>query len=74
MNEDYTPSENEEYVLDVLKEGRATPHYLKERTGLNNQQVNYALNQLIAAGWVKKITTGLYELVDDPREEDKHAG
>jgi predicted Rossmann fold nucleotide-binding protein DprA/Smf involved in DNA uptake len=69
MNEDYTPSDNEEYVIDVLDDGRATPRYIKERTGLNNQQVNYALNQLIAAGWVTKITTGLYELVGDPREE-----
>ena len=70
MNEDYTPSENEESVLRVLSEGRATPKYLKERTGLNNQQVNYALNQLIAAGWVLKVTGGLYELVGDPRSED----
>lgn len=70
MNEDYDPSDNEEYVLEVLQEGRATPRYIKERTGLNNQQVNYALNQLIAAGWVRKITTGLYELVADPREAD----
>jgi len=68
MNEDYDPSDNEEWVIEVLEEGRATPKYLKDRTGLNNQQVNYALNQLIAAGWVRKITTGLYELVDDPRE------
>ena len=70
MNEEYEPSDNEEWVLDVLDEGRATPKYLKDRTGLNNQQVNYALNQLIAAGWVRKITTGLYELVGDPREDD----
>jgi len=69
MNEDYTPAENEEEAIEVLKEGRANPKYLKKRTGLTNQQVNYALNQLIAAGWVQKITTGLYELVDDPRED-----
>ena len=70
MNEEYDPSDNEESVLRVLSEGRATPKYLKERTGLNNQQVNYALNQLIAAGWVSKVTGGLYELVADPRTED----
>lgn len=75
VNEDYEPGDNEEYILDVLKEGRdegepwgrANPLYLRERTGLNKQQVNYALNQLMAAGWVDKVTDGLYELVADPR-------
>lgn len=70
VNEQYTPSENEEDILDLLKDGRVTPHLIKEKTGLNDQQVNYALNQLMAAGWVQKVTTGLYELVVDPRERD----
>lgn len=68
VNEDYPPSEKEKYVLECLKEGRVTPKLLKEELDLNDQQVNYALNQLIAAGWVRKVTTGLYELVEDPRE------
>lgn len=68
VNEDYSPSEKEERVLACLKEGRVTPKLLKEKIDLNDQQVNYALNQLIAAGWVRKVTTGLYELVEDPRE------
>ena len=78
VNENYEPGNNEEAILDVLKEGqnsgnpwgRANPLYLRERTGLNKQQVNYALNQLMAAGWVRKVTDGLYELVVDPREDD----
>lgn len=77
-NEKYTPSENEEKILNVLKEGRdesrpwgrANPLFLREKTGLNKQQVNYALRQLIAAGWINKITEGLYEFVDDPRNGD----
>ena len=76
VNENYEPGDNDEQILDVLKEGRdenepwgrANPLYLRERTGLNKQQVNYALNQLMAAGWVRKVTDGLYELVTDPRE------
>lgn len=68
VNEDYSPSEKEDRILACLKEGRVTPKLLKEEIDLNDQQVNYALNQLIAAGWVRKITTGLYELVEDPRE------
>ena len=77
VNEDYEPGENEDHILVVLKEGRergdpwgrANPLYLRERTGLNKQQVNYALNQLMAAGWVQKVTDGLYEFVTDPRNE-----
>jgi len=77
VNEGYNPTDNEEYILDVLIEdrdkdkpwGRANPLYLREQTGLNKQQVNYALNQLTAAGWVKKVTDGLYELVADPRND-----
>lgn len=69
VNEDYDPSDKEESVLDVLGDGRATPKLIKERTSMNDQQVNYAVNRLMAAGWVDKISTGLYELVEDPRDE-----
>ena len=69
MNEDYAPSDKEEQILVLLKDGRVTPKLIKEETNLNDQQVNYALNQLIAAGWVERITTGLYELIDDPRSD-----
>lgn len=55
----------------MSKGGTVTPKLLKEEVDLNDQQVNYALNQLIAAGWVWKVTTGLYELVEDPRERDE---
>jgi DNA-binding IclR family transcriptional regulator len=76
VNEHYEPSENEEAILEVLKMGRdagdpwgrSNPLYLREQTGLNKQQVNYSLNQLMAAGWVYKLTDGLYELAADPRE------
>lgn len=69
VNEEYEPTRNEGWVIDVLEEGRANPLHLKNRTGLNDQQVNYALNQLIAAGWVDKVEKGLYGLHRDPREE-----
>ena len=77
VNENYTPTDNQESILNVLNEdrdkdkpwGRANPLYLREQTGLNKQQVNYALNQLMAAGWIVKITDGLYEIVVDHRTE-----
>jgi hypothetical protein len=77
VNPEYNPTEKEDELLDVLKEGRgsgepwgrANPRFLRERTGYERQQINYSLNQLTAAGWVRKITRGLYEFVEDPREE-----
>jgi len=68
MNEDYEPAESDELVLDVLKEGRANPKWIREQTGLKKQRVNDALERLQTAGWVQKLTRGLYELVGDPRE------
>lgn len=75
VNQNYDPADNEEAILQVLQEGRqqgdpwgrVNPLYLREQTDLNKQQINYALNQLQAAGWVKKLTKGLYEFVADPR-------
>ena len=68
VNEEYEPTRNEEYVLDVLEKRASNPLHIRETTGLNPQQIDYALNQLIAAGWVTKVTQGLYELNEDPRD------
>jgi predicted transcriptional regulator of viral defense system len=32
------------------------------------ERVDPALNNLEKAGWVKRLTRGFYELVEDPRE------
>ena len=77
VNENYSPGEREEEILDLLKEGRnesepwgrVNPKYVTERTDMRRQYVNRALSSLEDAGWVQKLATGLYEFVDDPREE-----
>jgi hypothetical protein len=61
-------------------ESRMTPKLIRDRAadiGLGDgdnqpskQYVNYALKQLTAAGWVEKQSGGLYEFVEDPREDD----
>jgi DNA-binding MarR family transcriptional regulator len=62
-NEDYEPNDRAQQVLAVLKdEQRANPMLLRERTGLRKQYVNNALRSLVDAGWVRKVTDGLYEL------------
>lgn len=69
VNREYDPTEQDEKVLEVLKDGRANPMLLREESGLEKQRVNDALTRLTSAGWVRKVTRGLYELVDDPRGE-----
>lgn len=66
----YTPDENEQTVLDALREeGRANPMLLREKTGLRKQYVNDALRQLRKADRVKKVSRGLYEYTGN---EDTH--
>lgn len=56
-------------LLDELREDRATPAALKDWTGLSGQTVHNRLGHLVAAGHVQKVhESGLYELVEDPRE------
>lgn len=77
VNEDYEPSENDELILAVLKDGReeeepwgrANPRYLVDETGIKKGNVEFSLRSLKDAGWIKRVSRGLYELVDDPREE-----
>lgn len=71
VNENYEPDEHDEQVIEVLKEGRANPLHLREKTELRKQRVNDSLERLQSAGWVRKVTRGLYELAGDPREEDQ---
>lgn len=66
----------DEEILDRLREGRATPTLIKrllERDGtrkeVSRQYVNQRLKRLSEHGHVSNILeTGVYELVNDPRE------
>ena len=71
VNTNYTPDAVEDAVIDVLRrEERANPFLIREETDeLSRQQINNALRNLVAAGWVDKRTRGLYDYVDDPRGE-----
>jgi DNA-binding transcriptional ArsR family regulator len=77
VNDDYQPSEAGEKVLSVFKSGRensgpwgrANPRYLIDRTDLSKSNVEYQLRRLNDAGWIDKVARGLYEYVEDPREQ-----
>lgn len=62
-------------LLEVLEGGRVTPVYVRERwkdEGVNDVTSTYIgqrLQRLAEHGHVRNLQdTGLYELVDDPRE------
>jgi len=77
VNENHVPSDSEEQALKVLKNGRGedrpwgrvNPLLLRERADMKKSTTEYALRQLKTAGWVRQPVEGIYELVDDPREE-----
>jgi len=63
-------------ILDLLVEGRVTPRYVRERLdtdGVDDYSRSYVqqrLARLEEHSHVENLfETGLYELVDDPRED-----
>jgi predicted transcriptional regulator len=73
MNRDYEPTDDEDAILEVMKDepcGRVNPYLVREETELSKQRVSNAFRQLVAAGWVDKRTRALYDLDEDPREEE----
>lgn len=69
MNDDFEPGEFDDEILSHFKdEDRLTPLRIVELTDESRQRVNNSLDRLTAAGWIRKVTRGLYEYVNDPRE------
>jgi DNA-binding MarR family transcriptional regulator len=56
-------------IIELLREGRCTPPYIAETYDYSRQNVTNQLNRLVDHGYIEKIHTGLYELVDDPSAE-----
>ncbi|MDS0282265.1 MarR family transcriptional regulator [Haloarcula onubensis] len=77
VNENYEPNDREATVIDLFKQGRdsgdpwgrVNPLFIRQNTSLDKGQVEYALRNLKNAGWIEQVNQGgLYEFVDDPRE------
>lgn len=52
-------------IIDVMRDGRATPRYLAGETGESRQLVSKRLRDLQMASIVTQIDRGLYELNPD---------
>jgi DeoR/GlpR family transcriptional regulator of sugar metabolism len=64
--DDLTPAD--EAVLELMRSGRVTAPYAAEETEYTIQYVRDTLTNLRKHGHVRRVHKGLYELVDDPRE------
>jgi chromosome segregation ATPase len=70
---EYQPDEQEQQVLNVLREERrANPMLIRERTGLRKEYVSRALTGLAKAGVVEKVERGLYDHVPEKDGEVSH--
>jgi hypothetical protein len=55
-------------ILKLLTEGRVTAPYVSARTEYSLQYSRDRLKRLCEHGHVEKIHSGLYQLIDDPRQ------
>lgn len=80
VNEAFEPDDQEEAVLDHLKDGRqagepwgyTSASVAAADLGVPRQYTSNALGSLHDAGWVEKVEptgTGIYRFVKDPRED-----
>jgi len=56
-------------ILELLSEGRCTPSYIAHHTDYSRGNIQNRLLRLVEHGYVEQLGGGLYELVEDPREE-----
>jgi predicted transcriptional regulator of viral defense system len=66
--EDLTPADEE--LLKLLAEGRITAPFAAHETEYSLQYIRDRLARFVDHGNVDKIYEGLYELVEDPRDEE----
>jgi hypothetical protein len=66
--DDLSPADRE--LLDMLRDGRVTAPFVADETGYSLQYVRDRLGRMVEHGNAVKVYDGLYELVDDPREDN----
>lgn len=62
----------DEKLLDLLQDGRVTAPFAADETGYSLQYVRDRLGRLVEHGNASKVYEGLYELVDDPRTDERN--
>ncbi|RLM67615.1 type IV toxin-antitoxin system AbiEi family antitoxin domain-containing protein [Halorubrum sp. Atlit-26R] len=62
-------NDTDDAVLDVLRSGRVTPQYAADEMGVSRTYASERLKRLVEHNHVEKVAPGLYELIDDPRDD-----
>lgn len=66
MNVEEQLTDTQREVVEVLREGRATPQHIEENTNIPSKHaVQHHLKELRLDDVVEKVNTGLYELNDE---------
>ena len=55
-------------IIEILEEGRNAPLNIANRLDFSRQYIQRRLKRLEEHGHVRNIGSGVYELVDDPRD------
>ena len=61
-------TDTDEQLLELLSDGRVTAPYAADELGASQEYVRSRLRRFVEHGHAQKVYTGLYELVEDPRE------
>ncbi|MDG5761831.1 winged helix-turn-helix domain-containing protein [Natronococcus sp. A-GB1] len=61
--------EIDDKILNELHEGRNVPSNLADEFGVSRQYIQQRLKLLEAANYVENIGRGVYEIINDPRDE-----
>lgn len=64
----------DEAILNMLQGGRITAPFVADETGYNVQYVRDQLTRMVEHRNVRKVYDGLYDIVEDPREEALETG
>jgi DNA-binding Lrp family transcriptional regulator len=61
-------SDTDNEIIEILEEGRNAPLNIANRLDFSRQYVQRRLKRLEEHGHIQNIGSGVYELVDDPRD------
>jgi len=61
-------NDTDRLILDELHDGRNVPANIADELDVSRQYVQQRLRRLREHGYVRNIGRGVYELVEDPRE------
>ena len=61
-------SDTDNEIIEILEEGRNAPLNIANRLDFSRQYVQRRLKRLEEHGYIQNIGSGVYELVDDPRD------